>query len=408
MRKLKYLFCFLMCFLFLGTFNVNAATITGSNITAAGITELSDLDSLSMNSGTIVGKNSVRNSDIYTIKCPVDGVYRFSFSHKPLIDHGSLINGLEFNLYSDSMCINAVNDVYTSFLWADDVDTKNVVIELSKGTYYLEVYNSAVSDYVGNLNIQYGFGVGYRTKAPYTYTKYFNESANTLTYTFTPNNDVTVIKVGEGFTSNYTNFWYAGETLTNNTYTFTKDGQYTIYTKDIYGHHDFEHITINDFSKITTPKLTSYKSGSKTIKGTTSANVTVKVTVGNKSYTAKSDSTGKFSIKLKSVLKVNNKITVVATSGTKKSDTLTVKVKNRTLTKPVVKTYKRNSKKITGTAIKGSTVYAKIKNKTYTAKVNSKGKYTIKVNKLKKGTSIKIYIKDSYGNKSTTVTKKVK
>lgn len=46
---------------------------------------------------------------------------------------------------------------------------------------------------------------------------------------------------------------------------------------------------------------------------------------------------------------------------------------------------KKNTKVITGKAIKGATVKVKIGTKTYKAKANSKGKFTIKVKKLKKG-----------------------
>lgn len=77
--------------------------------------------------------------------------------------------------------------------------------------------------------------------------------------------------------------------------------------------------------------------------------------------------------------------------------------------KPVVKSYKRNSKKVSGTAEKNSTVYVKVgyqtsmgyKEKTYKAKVSSKGKWTVKTMKLKKGYTLTVTAKDAAGNISS-------
>ena len=85
-----------------------------------------------------------------------------------------------------------------------------------------------------------------------------------------------------------------------------------------------------------------------------------------------------------------------------------MKVANRRIASPKVKRVKKNAKKITGKAVKKAKVFAKIGKKTYKATVSAKGKFTIKVKKVKKGTKIKVYVKDTAGNTSKTVTVKVK
>jgi len=61
---------------------------------------------------------------------------------------------------------------------------------------------------------------------------------------------------------------------------------------------------------------------------------------------------------------------------------------------PKVSILKANSIYVKGTAAKGSTVYAKINTKTYSAKANTKtGVFSVKIPKIKKGTSVVVYCK---------------
>lgn len=81
----------------------------------------------------------------------------------------------------------------------------------------------------------------------------------------------------------------------------------------------------------------------------------------------------------------------------------------KTLHSPKLKKYKRNTKKITGTATKKATVKVKVGKRTYTVKANAKGKFTIKLKaKLKRKNKIVVYAKlKGYGN-SRKITYKVK
>lgn len=74
---------------------------------------------------------------------------------------------------------------------------------------------------------------------------------------------------------------------------------------------------------------------------------------------------------------------------------------------PKVTSVKKNTAAVKGTAVKGATVYASYNGETYSAKVNSKGSYTIKTAKLVKGKSVKVYAKLN-GLKSGTKTYKIK
>lgn len=76
---------------------------------------------------------------------------------------------------------------------------------------------------------------------------------------------------------------------------------------------------------------------------------------------------------------------------------------------PKLKVYKKNTKKITGTAPKRSIIKVKVGKKTYTVKANAKGNFTVKLkSKLKKKQKIVIYATMNGYKNSKKVTYKVK
>ena len=84
-------------------------------------------------------------------------------------------------------------------------------------------------------------------------------------------------------------------------------------------------------------------------------------------------------------------------------------LKNTTPSKPKVTSAKRNAKVVKGSAQKYMKVTIKIGSKSYTVSADKKGKWTLKLSKkLKKGTVIKVYAKNSANKKSKTCTYKVK
>lgn len=100
--------------------------------------------------------------------------------------------------------------------------------------------------------------------------------------------------------------------------------------------------------------------------------------------------------------------TVEVTPSISKVVTSTVKTTPK-LGTPKLSKYKKNTKVITGTAVKGATVKVKVGKKSYTVKANSKGKFTVKLKaKLKKNVKITIYATKKGYKKSSTKTYKVK
>ena len=75
---------------------------------------------------------------------------------------------------------------------------------------------------------------------------------------------------------------------------------------------------------------------------------------------------------------------------------------------PTVKTYKRNTKVVKGTGKAYTKVFVTIGNKTYKSTVSSNGTYSVKTCKLKKGTKLKVYLKNSADTASKTKTVTVK
>ena len=156
--------------------------------------------------------------------------------------------------------------------------------------------------------------------------------------------------------------------------------------------------------KPTTPTLSAVKVGDKIIKGTADKNTTVYVQVGKKTYSTQTDSVGNYSVTV-SKLKKNVAVKVYCKNGSLSSETKAVKVK--VLKTPTLNKLKAKATKIKGTSVKNATVVVKVGKKTYKTTANSKGKYSVKVSKLKKKAVVKVYVKNDTGiSKTKTVTVK--
>lgn len=207
--------------------------------------------------------------------------------------------------------------------------------------------------------------------------------------------------------------WDGSDEIKNGgTYDITQpgnDGYYTIRMTDTYGHVYGLPIAVPEFDTPAAPVIREYVSGTNKISGTTVPEGVITVKAGNASYTTVAGADGAWSVAVK-MLKVDTVITAEVTSsfGVKCQNAATVKVAKRRIASPKVRRVKKNAKKITGTAVKKAKVFAKIGKKTYKATASAKGKFTIKVKKVKKGTKIKVYVKDTAGNTSKTVTVKAK
>lgn len=156
------------------------------------------------------------------------------------------------------------------------------------------------------------------------------------------------------------------------------------------------------------PKVNNFSNINVNVTGTGAKGTTVYVKAGSKYYKGAVNSAGKFSIKIpkqkyKTVLKVYAK--------DKSGDTSVVvsKTVGYAPKKPVVNAVSTKSVKITGKSSKNAKITVKIGSKYYTGKTTSKGNFSIKIPKCKKGTSIKVQAKfESNGLKSYATTVKVK
>lgn len=142
--------------------------------------------------------------------------------------------------------------------------------------------------------------------------------------------------------------------------------------------------------------------GSTRIKGKTKKKYTVKVKIGKKTYKAKANKKGKFSIKIPKV-KTGKKYTVKSYKGKKYYTKKTVYVIAK---KVKVNSYQPTSKTISGYTRPSYKVKVTINGKTYKAKASkTSGKFSVKLKK-KAGTgkaSVKVY--NTKGKKFTSTTK---
>ncbi|WP_405307016.1 C1 family peptidase [Methanobrevibacter sp.] len=114
----------------------------------------------------------------------------------------------------------------------------------------------------------------------------------------------------------------------------------------------------------------------------------IKILIGGKSYTAKSDKNGFASVKLNKLVAKTYSVTVDY-KGFKISNKIKIKptltAKNKSIKKGKVLKFTAKLVNSNGKALKGKKITFKIKNKKYAAKTNKKGIATIKIKKLKVG-----------------------
>jgi hypothetical protein len=138
------------------------------------------------------------------------------------------------------------------------------------------------------------------------------------------------------------------------------------------------------------PTINSITDVAKTISGKAASGGIVTVTIGTKTLTSNVTS-GVWKVTFTSVLSAGTKVSATVKLNGVTSVAKSIYVIPAT---PVVSTLKANSIVVKGTATKGSTVYAKIGTKTYTVKASTKtGAFSIKIPKIKKGTSVVVTCK---------------
>ncbi|GHI00407.1 Ig-like domain-containing protein [Neobacillus kokaensis] len=166
-----------------------------------------------------------------------------------------------------------------------------------------------------------------------------------------------------------------------------------------------------DFTPPAMPAINRVTDQSTSVTGKAEANATIKLYINGKyQKSTTADKTGHYKfVMAKQRAGVEIKVTATDKAGNV-SIAKSVKVIDKTApAKPSVNKVTSKSTKVTGSTEKASTVYV-YRGKTYLGKdvADSKGKYSVKIKAQKKGAVLTIYAVDKAGNKSKTVSIKVK
>lgn len=422
----RYLMMFVTAFLTVFIVGATANAAEGEGTTAIKLDKYSALDTKAVDASTGLVSGAFQaeadalstvSSTMHKIVCPEDGYYRINYSGVFRGEEG-IVRDRDNNSVKMTLCANAqgTKTLDKSVVIGLDDPVMDKFIELNKGTYYLMV-EPQLNSTEKNIDTTYAVSFGYLPKntAFIQVKKAVDVAAKKVILTVS-GLDVQSFQIKSGYKTGsdvyFGVLWKDCPVIANGgTHVITKagdDGYYTIRMVDIYGNVYGLPVKVTEFDTPAAPVVRIYKSGTTVVSGTAVSGSTVNVQVGNKSYSAKADSKGAWSVKTSS-LKVGTVIKANVTNQFGKvSGTASVRVKNRPLKKPTVKKAKKNTKKVIGKAKAKCTVYVKIGKKTYKAKVNAKGKFTVKTRKLKKKMKLTIYIQDSAGNTSKKISYKVK
>lgn len=241
--------------------------------------------------------------------------------------------------YSDEALTTKVDEA----VYCNVSDENSFAVFLKAGTYYYNIINNPTASDV-SLKTYIGFMPASQriSVSKVTYSK--DKSVATISFrinkSYFPDFSSGVIRFVkkdiDASTSKIYNLksWNASSTtnrLDNNKLKVKSNGTYSFHIfseKDEYFCMTKVNIKGIKNSKLSTPKVSSYKKNTKKIKGKTAAYVKVYVKVGKKTYKVTANSKGKWTVKSKTVLKKGQKIKVyVQNSAGKKSKTKTVKVK---------------------------------------------------------------------------------
>ncbi|KYC64511.1 hypothetical protein B4099_1027 [Heyndrickxia coagulans] len=180
----------------------------------------------------------------------------------------------------------------------------------------------------------------------------------------------------------------------------------TVYAKDTAGNTSAAtSLTVVDKTAPASPSVHTFGDNQTTITGKAEAGAKVTIKSGKKTVLGKAtaSSKGKFSVRIKSKQKAGTTLAAYATDKAgNTSSGRSFKVADKTAPgTPTAGTVTHKSTKVTGKSEKYATVYI-YNGSHYIGKstASSKGRYTIRIKKQKKGSTLKIYAKDKAGNKS--------
>lgn len=177
--------------------------------------------------------------------------------------------------------------------------------------------------------------------------------------------------------------------------------KFRIFVKDASGYYYSKQITIkNRPPKI---KLDNITSNSTKVTGKTTANATVKIKIGKKTYTKKAKANGKFSIKIKKA-KAGTKVTISVESkeGFTNKKTKKIKLAYGNIEHYYIYPNSTTMRCIVKKAGKNDVIVVKVGNHVYKKKITKKTKnkvIRVKISKHPAGQKVQVILQDPFGKK---------
>ena len=168
-------------------------------------------------------------------------------------------------------------------------------------------------------------------------------------------------------------------------------------------------VTVEDVTAPDLPQVNEVTNKATVVSGNTENGATVTVKIGTKNYSAKANSSGKYSV----TIPIQNAGVEIAVTAKDKAGNVSnarkVKVTRVAPNVPVVKSVSNKASTVSGSAEKNSTVRVKIGTKTYSSKADGNGNYKVTIPIQNAGVSLVVTAKDSAGKisagKTITVTR---
>lgn len=171
------------------------------------------------------------------------------------------------------------------------------------------------------------------------------------------------------------------------------------------------YVQTKNVSKPSTPKVIPVYSTDKVVTGSADADTTIKVTVGNDSYSSQSSSNGDFSVNMNKSYPASTVVEVVSIKNGQSSEVVSLRVLEAdevTLNKPTFNDITDKDTHVLGKADPNVTIHFTIGLDNYRANTDNQGNFVIELdNTYKFATEISAYAQDTLGNKSTVVVSSV-
>ena len=291
----------------------------------------------SMQGGKITYNKGTCTNTYFNFNMPEKGLVKLRFS---ISDYGDDSNFLDASctVYMDKAMTSAASKTISL-----DNDYKDNILELNKGTYYVECVSNVPSSFEIITNEDYlsnvvGLAIAYipikTTAIDFSIKQSKTETTtDNITVTVIPEDPGSEIYMLPGIQKKYdlkSEFCWSDKTkLSGDTFVVTENGDYTVRIINSIREYSQKVITINNIDKSTpaTPTITTYKTNSTKLSGKADAGTKVYVYVGKKSYTGIARDNGYYYISVSKLVKGTEIKILSEDYAGNKSDWCIVKVK---------------------------------------------------------------------------------